>query len=440
MWADIKQGENKMILIKNGRIINPVSNMDMKADLLIKGNVIREIAPYISDAIGNEAELIVINAKGLAVAPGLVDVHVHFRDPGFVDKEDIITGAAAAAKGGYTTVVLMANTNPPVDRAENLRRILAKGSRTGIHVKSCANVSVGMKGRELVDMAALAAAGAVGFTDDGMALTEAGLVRMAMEQAVLLGKPLSFHEEDPALIANNGINAGPAAEFYGIGGSPREAEITMIERDIEMARETGAAIVIQHISTAEGVELVRTARKTNANIHAEATPHHFTLTEEAVIRLGTMAKMNPPLRTEADRMAIIEGLADGAIEIIATDHAPHTRVEKERSITAAPSGIIGLETALALGIRELVRPGHLTMSSLIERMSTAPAKLYHLPAGNISPGHRADAVIFDPERQRRIERFASKSDNSPFIGEELPGVVYMTICDGKIVYRNNEDF
>ncbi|MDR2888523.1 MAG: dihydroorotase [Lachnospiraceae bacterium] len=429
-----------MILVKNGQIINPATQISLKADMLIEEGIIKAIGTDVYEDTNEKGEMQIIDAEGMIVIPGLVDVHVHFRDPGFTHKEDIITGAKAAAKGGFTTVVLMANTKPPVDNTENLQSILEKGKKTGIHVESCANVTVGMAGHDLVDMAELAAAGAVGFSDDGMPLTDERIVRQAMQQSLLLRKPLSFHEEDPTLIHNNGINAGIASSAFGIAGSPREAEITMIKRDIGLAHETGAVISIQHISTAEGVELVRAARAAGYNIHAEATPHHFTLTEDAVLRLGTLAKMNPPLRTESDRMAIIKGLQDGTIDIIATDHAPHTQAEKEQAITDAPSGIIGLETALSLGIRELVQKGYLTIMELIERMSTAPAQLYHLPAGDISPGQKADVVIFSPDKIHRVGKFASKSNNSPFIGEDLPGVVYMTICDGEIVYHNTADF
>ena len=369
-------------------------------------------------------------------APGLIDTHVHFRDPGFLYKEDILSGGEAAKRGGYTGIVLMANTRPPVDNAETLSYVLEKGKQTGIHIESCVNVTMGMKGKELVPMEALAKSGAAGFTDDGIPLLSAEIVMEAMTRAARLGKPISFHEENPDRIKNNGINAGKASAFYGIGGSPREAEIDLVARDLELALLTGAETVIQHISTAEAVELVRQAKKKGANIHAEATPHHFTLTEEAVMARGALAKMNPPLRTEADRLAIIKGLRDGTIDLIATDHAPHSSEEKEKAvITEALSGIIGLETALSLGIRELVNTGYLTLPELFYRMSTAPARLYHLPGGELKEGGAADLVLFAPDESRTITEFASKSANSPFIGETMPGVVYATICGGRVVYR-----
>ena len=374
-----------------------------------------------------------IDAEGLLAAPGLVDVHVHFRDPGFPEKEDISTGAAAAARGGFTTVVMMANTKPPIDNPGTLACVLEKGRGTGIHVLSCANVTAGMQGKELTAMEELAEAGAAGFTDDGVPLLDEGLVRRAMERTAKLDTVISFHEEDPGLIDNNGINRGKASEFFGIGGSPREAEIRLVERDLKLALETGAKINIQHISTRESVKLVRRARAQNSNIHAEATPHHFTLTESAAIQYGSLAKMNPPLREEEDRLAIIRGLVDGTIDIIATDHAPHTAQEKERPITEAPSGIIGLETALALGITQLVERGYLTMGQLLRLMSTNPANLYRLDAGYLAEGGPADIILIDSAAEFVPEGYVSKSSNTPFTGWRLRGKVVKTIAGGVVL-------
>ena len=418
------------LLIKNGRVMNPADGRDEIADVWVEDGIIREIGTGITA----DADAC-IDATGLIVAPGLVDVHVHFRDPGFTHKEDIVTGSRAAAKGGFTTVVLMANVNPHVDNEETLRYVLTKGKETGIRVETCANVTMGMQGKEIVAMEHLAECGAVGFTDDGVPIMDETLVREAMMRAAKLQMPISFHEEDPALITNNGINRGKASEHYGIGGSPREAEISLVERDLQIALETGADINIQHISSKEAVELVRRAKAKGSNIHAEATPHHFTLTEDAAIEYGTMAKMNPPLREEADRLAIIEGLKDGTIDLIATDHAPHTAEEKKRPITEAPSGIIGLETALPLGITVLVKENHLTMMELLKKMSYNPAKLYHLDAGYLAKGGPADVILIDPEKKETMTEFASKSSNTPFAGRELTGVVKTTICGGKVVYE-----
>ncbi|MBE5883813.1 MAG: dihydroorotase [Lachnospiraceae bacterium] len=420
------------MLIQNGYIIDPQSGREGYYDILIDGEKIVQIGTGLT---GSHADCEVIDAKGMLVAPGLVDVHVHFREPGFTHKEDISTGAAAAAKGGFTTVVLMANTKPAVDNAETLEYVITRGRETDIHVTTCANVTMGMQGKELTPMRELAAQGAVGFTDDGIPILDGEMVRQAMLQAVELDMPISFHEEDARLIGNNGINKGKASEHFGIEGSPREAEISLVERDLELAIETGACINVQHISSKEAVDLVRQAKRKSAKVHAEATPHHFTLTEEAAIQYGTLAKMNPPLREEADRQAIIAGLVDGTIDIIATDHAPHTAEEKAKPITEAPSGITGLETALSLGITKLVQEGHLTIKQLLEKMSTNPARMYHLDAGYLAEGGPADLIVVDTQATFIPREYASKATNTPFTGWELTGEVVKTICAGKVVYQ-----
>ena len=383
----------------------------------------------------------VIDASGLTVGPGLIDVHVHFRDPGLTYKEDIGTGAAAAKKGGFTTVVTMANTKPPVDSEETVRYVLEEGKKTGIHVLPAACVSVGMKGQELTDMDALKAAGAVGFTDDGIPLMDQKLVRQAMLKAKELDVPLSFHEEDPAFISENGIHAGEAAKALGIQGSPALAEDALVARDCMLALHTGASVNIQHISSANSVRMVKLAKELGADVTAEVTPHHFTLTESAVLEHGAMAKMNPPLRTEKDRLGIIEGIRDGSIDMIATDHAPHSAEEKAvEPVWKAPSGIIGLETALALAVTNLVKPGHLTMVQLMEKMSLNPAKLYRFDKGSVAEGADADLVIFDENERWTVteDDIASKSHNTPFIGAELYGRVKYTICGGRIVYEDKK--
>ena len=435
-----------MLLIKNGFMIDPASGREGKYDILADDGKIVQIGQNLKIPDGMCAEegsdngavcgaCEVLDAEGLLVAPGLVDVHVHFREPGFTQKEDIQTGAKAAAKGGFTTVVLMANTKPAVDNAETLQFVLDKGRQTGIRVETCANVTMGMKGETLTDMEGLAELGAVGFTDDGIPIMDVAVVTEAMERAAKLDMPISFHEEDPAMIFNNGINRGKASEHYGIGGSPREAEISLVVRDLEIALKTGACINIQHISAKESVELVRQAKAKGDNIHAEATPHHFTLTEEAAIQYGTLAKMNPPLREEEDRLAIIRGLADGTIDLIATDHAPHTTEEKAKPITEAPSGIIGLETALSLGITKLVKAGHLSMKQLLVLMSTNPAKMYHLDAGYLAEGGPADLILVDTDKTYVVGDYESKASNSPFTGWELTGEVMATVCGGEIIYK-----
>ena len=427
-----------MKLIQGGIVVDPCKGTMYRKDILIKDGKIAEISEKI-DASDYGKEVQIIDASGKKIGPGLVDVHVHFRDPGFTYKEDIETGALSAAKGGFTAVVLMANTKPTVDNEETLAYVLEKGEKTAIHVHTCAAITKSLQGETMTDMEGLKDAGAVGFTDDGIPILSEELVRAAMEKAAKLDVPLSFHEEDPSFIDNNGINRGKASAHFGIGGSDRMAEISLVERDLEIALSTGAAFNVQHISAKESVELVRKAKKKASelgqrNIHAEATPHHFTLTEEAAVKYGTLAKMNPPLREEADRMAVIEGLADGTIDLIATDHAPHSSEEKERPITEAPSGIIGLETAFALAVTNLVKPGYLTLTQLFDRMSLAPAKMYHLPYGNLEVGKDADMIIFDDEKEITFDRFVSKSSNSPFLGQTFYGTIEMTICKGEIAY------
>lgn len=426
-----------MILIKNGRVIDPAKGTDDVMDIVIDGGKIKAMGHYPENG---EYETI-IDASGLTVGPGLIDVHVHFRDPGLTYKEDIGTGAAAAKKGGFTTVVTMANTKPPVDSTETVRYVLEEGKKTGIHVLPAACVSVGMKGQELTDMDALKAAGAVGFTDDGIPLMDQKLVRQAMLKAKELDVPLSFHEEDPAFISENGIHAGEAAKALGIQGSPALAEDALVARDCMLALHTGASVNIQHISSVNSVRMVKLAKELGADVTAEVTPHHFTLTESAVLEHGAMAKMNPPLRTEKDRLGIIEGIKDGSIDMIATDHAPHSAEEKAvEPVWKAPSGIIGLETALALAVTNLVKPGHLTMVQLMEKMSLNPAKLYRFDKGSVAEGADADLVIFD-ENERWVvteDDIASKSHNTPFIGAELCGRVKYTICGGRIVYEDKK--
>ena len=438
-----------MLIIKNGRIMDPSTGMNGLYDILIDQDRIARIglcgsldemagetlSMKLTGESGQQESLTEIDATGCVVAPGLVDGHVHFRDPGFTYKEDIESGARAAARGGFTSVVMMGNTNPHMDNTDTIKDVLARGAKTGIKVYACGNVTRVMAGKELTPMAELVSAGAVLLTDDGKPLTDEKIMEEACKEAARLGKTISLHEEDPSYITDNGINAGEIARKLGVTGSPRDAEISMVKRDIEIAGKTGARIVVQHISAAESVDMIRQAREKGIQVFAEATPHHFTLTEEALLEHGTLAKMNPPLRLESDRQAIIHGLKDGTIDMIATDHAPHSKEEKDKALTEAPSGITGLETSLSLGIRELVKPGYLTLMELLDRMTRRPAAVYGLDAGYIADGGIADLVIFNPDEEWVFDKSASKSVNTPFLGQKLPGRISFTICRGEIVYR-----
>ena len=420
------------ILIKGARVLSPGDGPEEEKDILIRDGVVARIAGNIG---ADEAEE-VIDAGGAYASPGFVDVHSHFRDPGQTEKEDIHTGAGAAAAGGYTTVVCMANTVPAVDSVEVLGSVYEKAAKEDIRVLQCASVTLGRSGKELTDFEALKKAGAAGFTDDGSPIMDEGLVRSAMEEAKRLDTILSFHEEDPGFIGVAGINEGPVSKELNIRGASREAEISMVKRDLALALEIGCRIDIQHVSAKETVELIREAKKRDRGglIHAEVTPNHFSMTEDAVRKYGALAKINPPLRSEEDRQALIEGLKDGTIDIIATDHAPHTKGDKEKELSRCMSGIIGLETAFSLGLKNLVEPGHITLSELIKLMSLNPAEAYGLDAGHLREGGNADIVIFRTDEETVYDRFKSLSDNTPFKGMTAPGRIVHLIARGRKVY------
>lgn len=422
------------MIISNINYINPVTATVTKCDIHIEDGSIEAFGEANSMKPVNEE---VIDASGLYGAPGFMDIHSHFRDPGFTHKEDIFTGAMCAKRGGYTGIVLMANTSPAVDNLETLAYVNNKGLSTEIKIYTCGSVTKGLKGEELTDMRAMFKHGAVGFTDDGIPLMDTKLLEEAMTVCKELNVPISLHEEDKNLIHESGINTGKASEYYKIGGAPREAEFELVKRDIEIAKRTGVKLDVQHISAKETVELVRQARKAGyKNIYAEATPHHIALTEKAAIEYGTNAKMNPPVRTEEDRKAIIEGIKDGTISFIATDHAPHTAEEKSKELLKAPSGIIGLETAFNIGLEFLVETGDITLPKLIELLALNPRSLYNMECPAIKEGDPADIAIFDVNEKWIYSDTLSKSFNTPLKGREMHGKIKLTLCGGKKVYED----
>ncbi len=417
------------MIIKNGRVIDPSENLDKITDIEIRNGKIYKIGKI------NSKDKEIINAEGLIVAPGFVDVHVHFRDPGFTYKEDLYSGSQAAIAGGFTSVVCMANTKPIMDNKKKLLDFYKRTKDLPLNIYTASALTENFEDEKLVNMEELLEAGAVAFTDDGIPNRNSKLLLEAMKEAKRLGTLISFHEEDPNLIENNGINHGKISEKLNIYGSPSLAESSFIARDVEYALYTGARIDIQHISTARGVDLIRYGKSRGADIFAEVTPHHFTLTDTALLEYGTNAKMNPPLREEKDRLEILRGIKDGTLEVIATDHAPHSTEEKDREICRAPSGIIGLETSLGVGIRELVEKGLISINKLIELMSTNPCKKYKLKGGNLKENSDADIVIFNPKLRYSLDVFKSKSSNTPFKGQTLIGRVIYTIHNGEIVYK-----
>ena len=427
------------MLIVDGHFVDPATGLHEIADVLIEQDCIKKI--YVrsrgEQADYNEAQEnghLVIDAKGKYVMPGFIDLHVHFRDPGLTYKEDIITGSRAAAAGGVTTVCAMPNTKPVVDNVEVLQDILQRAEHAYVHVKQLSSITKGMEGKELVDMEAMLKAGAVAFSEDGKSVMDIRVYREAMKKAAELGAVIMAHCEDKDLVGKGVLNEGVASEKFGVPGIPNSVEDVITARDIFLAHETGAKLHICHCSTIGTVELMRMAKRLGAHVTAEVCPHHFTLTDKAVLEYGTLARMNPPVRTEDDRLKIIEGIKDGTIDMIVTDHAPHSTEEKARPMESAPSGITGLETSLGLGIKSLVQPGHISLMKLMECMSRNPMEFYRRKPVGIAPGNPADIVIFGENEKWLVDHFVSKAVNSPFLGWELPGKVHFTICDGKIVY------
>lgn len=423
-----------MLLIKNGAVLDVNTGKEERKDIFIdEKGVIQSVGGQMAAPEGAQ----VIDARGLAVVPGLADVHVHFREPGQTQKEDILTGAQAAFAGGFTCVVAMANTSPVCDNLDTLRAIKKKAEQAPIEVLQACAVTKGLSGKELTDFEALFSEGAAGFTDDGVNLTDAGLCKRAMERAHALGAVLSFHEEDRALVIDAGVHFGSqAAEKLGLTGADPSSEECMIARDIALALRTKARVSFQHISSALSVELIWHGKQMGADIWAEVTPHHLSLTQDAVLEHSTLAKMNPPLRTEHDRAALCEGLRDGTIDMVATDHAPHTAEEKGRRFERAPSGIIGLETSFSVCNTALVKTGILDRAQLIRAMSAAPRAFYGLPQVSIAPGQRAQLVLLDWDAPVTYQAYHSKASNSPFTGKPLYGRVAGAVSGVHRIWNN----
>ena len=433
----------KDLLVLNGRLIDPANGVDAPRDLLLRdGRVAAVEAPGALAALESASE--VIDAAGLIVAPGLVDIHVHLREPGQTYKETIATGTAAAAAGGFTSVVSMPNTVPVNDTVEKLAWMLDAARGSVVKLFAMPAATMGSMGSTLTDFDALRSAGAVGFTDDGKPVLEDHVMRAALIAAARAEVPVSQHAEDTRLTGGCSMNAGPMAFRLGLRGMPVEAEARIVERDIQLLREIERAeglrphLHVQHVSTARAMEAIRKAKQEGLRVTCEVAPHHFALTEDAIGDYDTHAKMNPPLRVEADRAAVVEALLDGTADCIATDHAPHAAFEKEQEFERAPNGITGLETALGVAMRVLHRDRGLSLSRLISLMSTTPAAIAALPGrGSLAVGHFGDAVIFDAGEEWSYDARTtrSKSRNTPFDGAKMLGRVKATICEGRLVYH-----
>ena len=424
------------LLIKNGRLVFPVTGTVVLQDVLVENGVIslmeRGLDPEGCDRV--------IDASGLMVAPGLVDMHVHLRDPGLTYKEDILTGCAAAARGGVTAMACMANTSPAVDCPEQVEYVLNRARQgCGVEVYPIAAVSRGLRGEEPTDAEALKDAGAVALSDDGNNVDNANLMRDVLIRARGLDLPVLCHCEDTTMVAGRAVNEGSVSRQLWLEGRPAIAEEIMVMRDAMLAEETGAHVHICHVSTAKSVDIIRRMKKRGVRLTCETCPQYFTLTEDEVLTQGAMARVNPPLRTRNDVAGIVAGLRDGTIDVIATDHAPHSAEEKARSLTRAPSGMIGLETSLAIALTQLYHTRRMDLPAIIKRMSTTPADILRLPRGRMSLGAQADLVLFDPDEEWTVdpEQFASKARNTPFAGWKVKGKVKYTIVKGEIIYQEH---
>lgn len=421
------------VLIAGGRIVDPSQRLDRVLDLLIVDGRVAELGESLPGREGADR----IDATGLVVTPGLVDVHVHLREPGGEHKETISSGARAAAAGGFTAVVAMPNTSPPIDNPAAVGFVRAAGLRSGgARVYPAGTITVGQKGEQLAEFGELHEAGAVTVTDDGRPVMNAAVMRLALEYALAFDLPVSVHEEDLHLSHGGSMNEGITATRLGLTGIPNAAEDVMIARDLFLAELTGGRLHVQHVSTREGVRMIREARARGVRVTAEGTPHHFTLTDEAIESYRTNAKMNPPLRSAEDRDAVRQAVVDGTLDVIATDHAPHHYDEKEQAFEDAPNGIVGLETALGISLSELVHSGLIDLPTLVERMSCAPARAFSLEGGTLRQGAPGDVTLLDPDGEWTIDpsEFLSLSRNTPFAGRRVRGRAVRTLVGGATVW------
>lgn len=420
-------------LFQNAQVIDPSTGYNQKADILTEDGLITSICPEIDAPDAQHYDM-----SGLCAAPGLVDMHCHLRQPGFEHKEDVLSGTACAVMGGFTSVAPMPNTKPACDTAEQVRFLKSLPAYADLF--PIASITPGLSGETLCNFLKLKEAGAVAVSDDGKPVTNSSLMRNALLLAGGEGLAVISHCEDAALGEGGGMNDGAYARKLGYHGIPAAAEEIMIARELLLARSTGIPVHIAHVTTKAGVEMIRFAKQRRVRVTAETCPHYFSLTQEAVGIHGTNAKMNPPLRTKEDVLGVIEGLADGTLDAIATDHAPHTPAEKAVPFDDAPSGIIGFETALALGITYLVRPGHLSLAHLLEKMTCVPAAILKIDRGTLHPGAPADIVFFAQQEQfiYHADQSRSKSRNTPYEGAELYGKIHHTVKNGKFVVQNGE--
>lgn len=422
------------ILIKNGRLINPSKNLDKVMDIFVEDGIIKEKA----ESIEKQADT-VIDAAGCYVMPGLIDLHVHFRDPGLTYKEDIETGSKAAAKGGFTTVCCMPNTKPVVDNVETVKYIIEKGEKTGLtNVLPVGAVTKNMAGVEITDVEELKKAGICAISEDGKSVMNSGVYRKAMKNAAKANVPVLAHCEDINLVEGGVINLGDKSSELGVKGISNAVEDVIAMRDIMLAKETGATLHLCHCSTKDSVEMVKRAKEEGIKVTAEVCPHHFSMCSDDITSNDGNFKMNPPLRAREDMEALIKGLQNDIMDVISTDHAPHSAEEKAKDLEHAPFGIVGLETSVALTVTNLVKKGYLTPMQMAAKMSYNPAKVLGIPKGTLDEGKIADITIIDPDKEYTIDvnTFESKGKNTPFDGYKVSGEVEYTILNGKVVYSN----